>query len=113
MRQLRPVALQEQSRGLSGDLMGTWSKDGKKTRSTGDRTWRRIRDAVLQRDNYTCQVRSPVCIIDATVCGHTIPGVDLIETLQAECEPCSVGHWQERLAAEKAQAETFEPPSWL
>lgn len=94
--------------------MGTWTTDGRRNRNTGDRRWRRIRDVVLARDGYRCQVGGPPCIGTASVCGHIIAGAgDALDNLQAECKPCSEGHWQDRMRDALAADAPFEPPPWL
>jgi 5-methylcytosine-specific restriction endonuclease McrA len=56
--------------------------------------WRRIRPAILRRDNYTCQLRLPGCTTRATDVDH------IVETskggawhdpanLQAACKRCN------------------------
>jgi 5-methylcytosine-specific restriction endonuclease McrA len=72
--------------------------------------WRRMRLVVLARDGGVCQVKSPVCIGTASVAGHLVPGLNRIELLQAECKPCSDGHWTERLSGEEPEVER---PAWL
>lgn len=37
------------------------------------RPWRRVRDAVLQRDGHLCQIQGDHCTLDATEADHIIP----------------------------------------
>lgn len=60
--------------------------------------WRRIRAAVLRRDDYRCQAPAPTgvaCGRPATTAGHIVPrdqgGTDHPDNLRAECAPCNYG----------------------
>jgi 5-methylcytosine-specific restriction endonuclease McrA len=70
----------------------------KKKRKTGDihykrRPWKNIREQVLVRDQYTCQLRLPVCVGVADRVDHWIPrskgGSDSLGNLFAACNPCN------------------------
>lgn len=58
----------------------------------GGRPWRRLREIVLLRDNYTCQYCKRVCLIEDLECDHKTPlakgGTDTAENLQALCKRC-------------------------
>lgn len=58
----------------------------------GGRPWRRIRDAVLLRDGYTCQQCKRLCLPCDLECDHITPtskgGTDVLHNLQAMCIPC-------------------------
>ena len=72
------------------------------TPAGGTRAWRRLVDATLARDGYTCQmtVAMPgqppgrVCGRPATTADHIIPralgGGDELANLQAACVPCNL-----------------------
>ena len=55
--------------------------------------WRRIRAAVLARDNWTCQVKTERCTGTADcvhhVLGRAVSGDDPAH-LQASCTPCNL-----------------------
>lgn len=60
------------------------------------RQWRELRETVLRRDRYACQVPDEdgrPCGAPAEDCGHIIPkvdgGQDVPSNLRAECEPCN------------------------
>jgi ATP adenylyltransferase len=54
-----------------------------------------IRDQVLYRDEYTCQIRGPRCRLVATTVDHIIPkaegGSDDLRNLRAACSTCNSG----------------------
>ena len=55
--------------------------------------WRRTRDAVLERDGYTCQLRTHVCTGIATLAHHTRDRLvygDDPAYLVAACKPCNI-----------------------
>lgn len=57
--------------------------------------WRRIRQEILQRDNYRCQIKGPGCRGDATEVDHITP-ISLggpwydHENLRASCKRCNL-----------------------
>lgn len=57
--------------------------------------WRRIRQEILQRDNYRCQIKGPGCAGEATEVDHITP-VSLggpwydHENLRASCKRCNL-----------------------
>lgn len=58
--------------------------------------WRKVRLAVLERDQHICQVRGPRCIGRATEVDHIIPwrqnGAWLDPAnLRSSCQPCNTG----------------------
>lgn len=70
---------------------------------TGDSAWRKTRAAILDRDNYRCQLRYPGCSIQATQVDHIVPvlqGGDRLdpENLRAACVKCNVGRARRREA---------------
>ena len=58
----------------------------------GGRPWRRLRDAVLARDNYTCQHCKRVCLPENLCADHIINkargGGDDLSNLQTLCTDC-------------------------
>lgn len=74
-----------------------WQRAGKPTASatvTRGYAWQRLRRHVLKRDDYTCQIRGPRCIEEATEVDKIIPAsVDPSLALdedncRAACAPC-------------------------
>lgn len=62
------------------------------------RAWRRLRDAVLERDAWRCQypiTPAQVCGAPANTAGHIIPrsqgGPDRLDNLRAECPAHNYG----------------------
>jgi 5-methylcytosine-specific restriction endonuclease McrA len=57
--------------------------------------WSDRRALVMARDNRRCQLRLPVCTIDATEVDHIRPrslgGGDELDNLRAVCHPCHLG----------------------
>ena len=58
--------------------------------------WRRVRQTILERDGYRCQVRGPSCTHAATEVDHRIPaaaGGSFFDSanLRASCKQCNVG----------------------
>jgi 5-methylcytosine-specific restriction endonuclease McrA len=56
--------------------------------------WRVLRQRVLERDNYECQIRGPGCTTVATQADHFVPinfgGARYDETnVRASCEHCN------------------------
>lgn len=53
-------------------------------------SWEKLREAVLKRDGYLCQICHQA---QATTADHIIPkakgGEDSMENLQAACRPCN------------------------
>ncbi|WP_457095183.1 HNH endonuclease [Mycobacteroides abscessus] len=77
---------------------GTRTKSGE---VTGTADWKRMRERVLKRDRYQCQIRGPHCTGHATQVDHIVNtaagGVELDPAnLQSACPPCN---------ARKAQQE--------
>ena len=66
-----------------------WAKETDKRKLVG-RPWRRLRDAVLLRDMYTCQDCKRVCLPSDLACDHVIPlakgGTDAMSNLQTLCD---------------------------
>jgi len=57
--------------------------------------WRTVRQEVLERDNYQCQIRGPKCKGKATEADHIIPwaaggAMYDLGNLQAACKSCNV-----------------------
>ena len=72
--------------------------------------WRRVRELVLRRDAYTCQVRGPLCTIEATAADHRISWRDGgawydPANLRASCQPCN----SQRVSTTKATAGGVSP----
>lgn len=61
----------------------------------GGRPWRRLRDRILLRDRYTCQLCQRVCLPNDLDCDHVIAkakgGTDDPSNLRALCRPCHKG----------------------
>jgi 5-methylcytosine-specific restriction enzyme A len=59
---------------------------------TSDSEWQGIRQQVLQRDNYRCQIRGPKCEIAATQVDHITPvykgGTRELDNLRGSCRKC-------------------------
>lgn len=60
-----------------------------------DRTWRKLRARILDRDQHQCQIRLPgICIGHATHVDHILPktkgGTDHPTNLRAACQPCNL-----------------------
>ncbi len=55
--------------------------------------WRRIRESVLRRDGYECQIQGPTCTQTASAVDHIVPhaygGDDSYGNLRAACKPCN------------------------
>lgn len=56
--------------------------------------WRKVRQEVLERDGYRCQIRTRVCTVAATEVDHIIPlehGGAVLDpiNLRAACRPCN------------------------
>jgi hypothetical protein len=69
---------------------------GKDTRPEYRGAWPRIRKAILERDNHTCQIRAARCTTHATHVDHIIPvtqGGPWWEptNLRAACQNCNLG----------------------
>ncbi len=66
-----------------------WAKDNDK-RSLKGRPWRRLREAVLLRDQYTCRGCGRVCLPSELACDHVVPvakgGTDDMGNLQTLCD---------------------------
>lgn len=62
------------------------------THSIGGRPWRRIRERVLKRDSYLCQLCLPDRVTPARDVDHIVPrhlgGGDNEENLQSLCREC-------------------------
>lgn len=54
--------------------------------------WKKLRAAVLEAAQYTCQIRGPRCTIRATEVDHILNkargGTDDLDNLQAVCRTC-------------------------
>lgn len=79
------------------DQRSNWNKRPQRTGSTTERgyghAWRKLRERVLQRDDYLClQCRAKALIVEATDVDHIIPkhdgGTDELSNLQSLCAPC-------------------------
>ena len=69
------------------------------------RGWRIIRRAILERDNYQCQIRMSGCTGQATQVDHLVarrffaagdPTMHLPENLRASCASCNLRRSNER-----------------
>ncbi|WP_092543005.1 HNH endonuclease [Actinoplanes derwentensis] len=63
-------------------------------RGTNTYQWRKVRDYVLQRDNYECQLKRPGCTQRATTGDHIVPlskGGSLLDPngIRAACHHCN------------------------
>lgn len=71
---------------ISGSQHENWGQ------GRGGRAWRRLRDVVLYRDNYTCQHCGRVCVPENLCADHIINrasgGSDDLSNLQALCTDC-------------------------
>ena len=67
--------------------------------------WPKIRENILNRDGYTCQIRGPGCTILATDVDHGDAGrhIHTPDNLRAACGPCH----RQRTAA---QGNAAKPP---
>lgn len=67
---------------------GNWRGSSRRLRLPAD--WPQRRRLVLERDQYTCRIRTPgICVGRATDADHVIAGDDHgVEALQAACGPC-------------------------
>lgn len=78
-----------------GYQRNAWHRYGIRDRRYNTQAWRRLRQAVLIRDGYTCQVGGPSCEIRATTVHHIKPSSQHPElfwnpaNLQAACAPCN------------------------
>ncbi|WP_247620673.1 HNH endonuclease [Chromohalobacter moromii] len=74
-------------------LVVAWQKSRQKSSGRGGRPWRRIRDRILQRDRYLCQlcerkgVITPANEVDHIV-NRESGGSDAEWNLEAICTPC-------------------------
>lgn len=61
---------------------------------TNPRAWRKLRQRVLVRDSYACQLRLQACTEYATEVDHKLSrmlgGDDSMENLQASCRNCNL-----------------------
>lgn len=90
---------------------GRWG-EGKVERKLTGRPWRRLRQQVLQRDKYLCQVCLALGrLTEADEVDHIIPiakgGSDHPDNLQSICTPCHKG----KTASEGGKGSTH--PEWL
>jgi 5-methylcytosine-specific restriction protein A len=74
------------------------------------RPWRRVRDRVLERDGYVCQLRYPgVCLGVATTADHILTvlngGGNDPANLRASCAPCNL--------ARENRRRSRPAPGWL
>ena len=70
-----------------------WQEINREPGRTGRASWRKIRLAVLARDNYTCQIRGPKCTGKADQVDHQHgTGVQDPQYLRAACGPCNAGY---------------------
>lgn len=72
--------------------------------------WREVRELVLRRDGWRCQIGSHVCTGEATAVDHIIPFRDggapySLLNLRASCKPCN----SSRVQATKADAVPVSP----
>ncbi|MGW4240922.1 HNH endonuclease [Nocardia sp. NPDC004722] len=79
---------------------------------------RRNRPIVLERDEFLCQLRLPVCVGTATEVDHILnfasQGSDQLENLQAVCGPChKVKTADESAAARAAMKRAARHPDSL
>src|SRR4051794_38553619 len=71
-----------------------------RSKDTSTAAWRKLRLAVLERDDHVCQLRLNVCIGEATQADHTQPKstfnipamADTMVNLRALCKPCHAQH---------------------
>jgi 5-methylcytosine-specific restriction endonuclease McrA len=80
--------------------------------------WKRIRETVLKRDNYDCQIRGPRCTEIATTVDHIVPhahgGDDSYGNLRAACHRCnSTLGARTRGAGFLSPRSTPAPPAFL
>lgn len=68
-------------------MSGSWSGSYRNLRLPCE--WQSIRRRILDRDNYTCQMRLLGCLITASDVDHIVRGDDHSdENLQASCTSC-------------------------
>ena len=62
-------------------------------RNGSTRSWRTLREQILERDSYACRVGLPGCTVLATCVDHVVPlsagGIDHPSNLQAACSGCN------------------------
>ena len=64
-----------------------WTGSTRNQRLPGN--WRRLRQAILHRDHFICQIQGPKCTGRAAEVDHIVPGDDhRPDNLQAVCQPC-------------------------
>lgn len=61
-----------------------------------DGPWKKVRQRILQRDDWRCQIRNPGCTQNATEVDHILPvalGGEWYdeENLRASCRACNLG----------------------
>lgn len=63
-------------------------------RNGSTRRWRELRQQVLQRDGFQCQLQLPGCTGNATHADHVVPvahgGDDTLGNLLAACADCNL-----------------------
>lgn len=87
-----------------------WSQSNRRERLP--KNWPSLRRAVLQRDNYRCQIRLAGCKTIATEVDHRQRGDDHSQTnLQAACSACHKTKTQTEAqeARRKKRAARFRP----
>jgi 5-methylcytosine-specific restriction protein A len=90
---------------------------GRRTRSssvTNTAAWKKLRQDVLKRDGYRCQVRGPACTRRATQVDHIINtaagGAELDpNNCQAICTPCNARKASAEGAAARARRKAQRP----
>ena len=89
-----------------------WSSHARKRPRPSSAAEKRFRDEVLRRDRYTCQVRGPRCVGNATQADHIVSweegGSHDPSNGQAVCDPCHAQKTQEE--AQRARARWKRRP---
>lgn len=73
-------------------MTSRWNQYPSASRRSRGPGWKQLRAKVMQRDNWTCQLRGPHCAVIATDCDHIVNvangGSDDMSNLCAACKPC-------------------------